>query len=240
MQEAAGPVHFRDERGQWLTIDPHLQPGDMVGVYHAPSQEVPTSLDAANGTASIQLRDGSLWTFGDETIRFPNGEALSLHTADARVGRDGVRYPQAHVGVEVRRQFRESRIKTNWILDGVLPPIAVGPEVAFVQSIQLPEHLEIAPDGSGGFHILRDGQVLGGVERPLVYDFAGNFAEVEMTFDHQQLEVLVPIAWLHDPDRVFPVTVDPLLYGTNTYTLGDIGFNYDATCFDLATTATVS
>jgi len=86
------------------------------------------------------------------------------------------------------------------------------------------------------------GAALLGLKAPLLYDASGaNSLETPGLIGYRWyntntgfvVETVVDAAWLRSAERSYPVTVDPVLYGIATYTGGDIGFDYDATCFDL-------
>gem|GEM_PF-1065895 len=309
VQESSGPLHFAgSDPGSgstggsstarpWLTRDPFLRPGDRQGLYHAPSQLLPTALDLAAGYASIRMADGVTMRFagaeqlygegtGDKVVEMPNpnsagGLKTLPSTADygapdrlrlAHVGRDGLRAYHAWPGIDFVQLFREGEIETDFVIRNraALPH---GDRIVFRDLWELPDmehggYELVALPGSGEWITIAGERVftgelrlqrrgwagvagtaastsqtaLLGLKAPLLYDAAGhNNLETPGLIGYRWfntntgfvVETVIDASWLRSAERSFPITVDPLLYGIATYTGGDIGFNYDATCFDL-------
>jgi gliding motility-associated-like protein len=292
VQESSGPLHFSDGKGGWLTRDPFLRPTGSAGVYHAPSQPLPTGLDLAAGYASIRMADGVAMRFvgaerllGETYMPMSAGGLESIPAAAdlgapdrqrmALVGRDGLRAYHAWPGIDLVQLFREGEIETDIVIRdrAALPD---GDRIVFRDRWELPdmEHGRyelVALPGSGewitiagervftgqlqlklrggagttahGGQTTHTGQTtLLGLKAPLLFDAAGaNSLETPGLIGYRWVntnsgfvvETVIDAAWLRSGERRFPITVDPLLYGIATYTGGDIGFNYDATCFDL-------
>ncbi len=287
VQEAAGPLHFRDAAGRWITRDPHLRPlrgpdGAVApGRFHAPSQPLPTALDLGRGEASIRLADGVVLrtagvaaAYGESGApayaagpsaegQFPAAVSAALGGPDparAEVGRDGWRAWHAWPGMDLVQLFREGEIETDVVLREAAA-VPSGERLVLQDRWTLPEAYTLTPvPGTGaerrvagaacwtGALALRHSGTgvpdveLARLRPPLLYarDGAGSLGEEALIGYRWRregstlvVETVVDAGWLRSPDRAFPVVVDPILYGVATYTGGDIGFNYDATCFDL-------
>ncbi len=307
VQEAAGPLHFRGPRGEWLTRDPLLRPTADAGVYSAPSQELPTGLDLGAGRSWISLADGLTLRFAGAVLRYgESGQGASRVRFDARaprpwsglavvdpsvsgsvqpaqaanaappahpvqpaqpanaappahphlagpeIGRHGMRLREAWTGADLVQVFREGSVETDFVLrdPAALPE---GERLVFQDRWELPAAYTLREDPASGSWLElgsatcwsgdlvlsrgQDGPALLRVRAPLLYDAARARGPIGYRWwregDELVLETVVEAAWLRAPQRAYPVTVDPLLYGVATYTGGEIGFNYDPTCFDL-------
>lgn len=259
IQESKGAMHFRNPMGQWQTIDHHLRPSDTEAIYEAPSQEVQTRLDTRLGWTALRLRDGStISTRLDKVSAGPYLKEFWLADDEIRVGQDGMRMGPDEDGLSLFKTFKRGGIKTDWIMDD---PGFIDDSVDFVyfeHSLEFDRHvLELTrPDGillsewsEVGFEFRRGGMKLGGMEELLVYDQASNssrntndIAEMRLRVKtypilgvepQWSIQIRVKADWLRAVDRVYPVVIDPFLYGEATYDIADIGFNYDPVCFDL-------
>lgn len=299
VQEASGPMHFRDREGRWRTRDPHLYPagaldplfggGSDTDRFLALSQPLPTGLDLQRGQAAMRLADGFVFRFSGAASAFGEEHALALATGEpigpirhplgspdfsrVDVGKDGMRAWHAWPGIDMVQLFREGEIETDFVLREAAA-VPEGVRVVFQDRWAVPESYSVDVDPSTGRwtdvagwrcwtgDLVLERSVKGAstdaggtpellrLKRPLLYDAAGNSnlhdgpkgpALIGYRFRREGVgpgsamivETVVDAEWLRSPERAYPVVVDPILYGLATYTGGDIGFNYDAACFDL-------
>ncbi len=219
-----------------------------------------SSLRLGNGF-ELEFQSGaSLYGTSEETTPMSLSPPLDLRSAS--VGKDGFLLRDAWPDIDLFQRFGEGRIKTDYRLRdrAALPP---GERMHIRETWFLPDTWRIEPDPeSGEWHEVEglrcwsgDLRILGPnrdseagwsewarLQKPLLYDQAraSNLNQPGLIgyrwtqfADSVVMEIVVSKPWLKAEERVYPITVDPLLYGTATYALGEIGFNYDPVCFDL-------
>lgn len=199
---------------------------------------------------------------GTRLFHDAGGNLYSFPAPDASqtsVGRDGAKSRELWPGMDREQIFLEGRIKTNYLLTRA-PQLQSGEGwLVFEDQWQLPAGFTLVRDDHGlvsregwwlGELIVKNGmgeEVLR-VRSPKLYDENPDLAAKAAGMDPTQpiigYEVIdrgngnytfrtrVSVPWILRPERVFPITVDPLVTGTATYSLGDMGFTYDASCWN--------
>jgi gliding motility-associated-like protein len=98
----------------------------------------------------------------------------------------------------------------------------------------MPENSKIQPDKNygrqdangwcGPFLIVSEsGKELGSMRGAVCYDANNNYITAAYKFENingkQKIKIIVPNSWLNNPNRVYPITIDPLVTGpTSTFT----------------------
>jgi gliding motility-associated-like protein len=261
-ETANGPMNYYDDAGNLRAIDPHLYPTAEDGVYEAASQPLPTKIDFNNQFTSITLADKFEFTYNNrlllsfaDTAGIITGQNMQFKNYTA--GKDGGYIRHAWQNIDCEMAVRQGAIKTNFILHEKSVIDASKKYLIIQDFIPLPSGYFLLEDEAHGYR-LKTGYWKGDInlyneaslkllkiERPLVLD-----SRYEKFHDMEQyeaaayalipaeggyvLQILVETKWLLSKERVYPVIIDPTLIGEATYTAGDIGFEFDATCFDLS------
>lgn len=257
-QQAYGPINYIDANGYIRAIDYWLQPTEVKGIYAAPLQPAPTRLDLVNNYTSMTIKDLEFRYNHNMQMYFQRGKTFTVPqlytTTNHTAGRDGVWITDVFSGVDGEIAFRKAGIKTNFIIKD---RSAVDPSADYLiidDHIQLPDGFTMVMEDETGY-FLSNGDWKGDVvvknafglrmlrmERPVVldqnkqkthslsqYDAIG-YALIK-TEDGYILRMRVRVDWLLAEERKYPVVIDPTLIGEATYTAGDIGFEFDNTCW---------
>jgi gliding motility-associated-like protein len=174
---------------------------------------------------------------------------------DYTAGNDGILNRNFWDGIDREVRVDRGEIKTSYVLRqpiGVLQGATTG-QVSISEFIPLPADYALeqsdgvmTPAGLwfGELALTEgNGNELARFGRPLVYDDSMQSFDassipvgyvVKRTATGVWIDIRVDLAWLNAPGRVYPVTIDPLVTGTNTYNSGVMGFQYDVTCWNQA------
>ena len=132
-------------------------------------------------------------------------------------------------------EFRFNGVKYNYVLNA---PIASTSDFIIEEEIELPQNATLQTDAMygqqdergwlGALQILdASGKELGTMRGAVCYDAAKAFItaayRIEIVGGKQKIKIIVPKAWMNDPDRVFPITIDPLVTGPTATYLGTGG-----------------
>ena len=209
----ANPIHYRNEAGKWRRIDPRLVAEGSGVTNAADTVDVDIAESAhAEELAGVQLADGLGVAFG---VR---GAADVPGDADAR----SVTFDAVLPRVDITLTSIPGGVKEELVL--------ASPDAPRV--FEFPLTLDgLTPSiGHDGGVVLRDGA---GKSRAVIppgwmQDASGSaessvsmgvaYALVE---DGTVLRVTLDDAWLDEPDRVWPVTVDPTIVRTQTSSGGN-------------------
>ncbi|MCM3923179.1 DNRLRE domain-containing protein [Frankia sp. AiPs1] len=213
------PMNWKDPTGAWQPIDNTLKP------VAAGSKSVRTSsgpviatLPSDLSTAPIQISKGT------STVSFQLRGAAS--TAGAVSG-DTETYKKALPGVDVHLRTTASGVKEDLVLAGKDSPST------FTYDLTVPAgtHPVLTP---GGAIAVVDGKgaTVGVLPAPTLADASKKSTGQSVAASYSlaatgakwTLKISVDKAWLADPARVFPVTVDP------TYTYTDDGSTGNISC----------
>ena len=260
-QQAYGAINYTDAQGYLRAIDYLLLPTINEGVFAAASQPTPTSIDFINNFTSIHIRDLDFRMNHDMEMYFEKGNTTTAkqryNTSNYTVGRDGTWITDIFSGVDGEIAFRKAGIKTNFIIKS---KEVVDPDAEW---LVIDDHIALPPgyqfvyeDGDGYF--LSNGDWKGNVvvknpfglnllriERPVILDQNKSKYHKQDQVDAIAYQLIpedggyilrmrVNVKWLINSERKYPVVIDPTLIGEATYTAGDIGFEYDALCWNEA------
>ena len=121
-QKAYDPLHYKDENGNYRTIDKRLRPHPTSNkVYYAPYQEVITEVDLNRENVKLSLRNDALVYNQDLHLISinDNGEEKVLAKANwdnASVGEDGVIVKDIFPGIDMEVLALRGSFKTNFII----------------------------------------------------------------------------------------------------------------------------
>ncbi len=205
------PIHFKDDRGNWADIRPEFVVGDAPGRFRSAATSVPVSIGRPDGRYAPAELEGDGWKVSidllgaDEQTALVAGqrasfnsvmkdtdlvyesvneglkENLLLHSPDAP---DTFRFLMSHEGLELRQVPG----RDSW-------------------SLYRPGEAERALD-VGGICVWDDSEDELGDP---VYCDAARMRVEAVGDDEAIVTYTVPRDWLDDPERAYPVTIDPSL-----------------------------
>jgi len=258
-QKAYGNINYVDDSGFIRDIDFTLRPEERSGVYSAMQQPLPTLVDIPNTYTSIRIKElefrynSNLKMFyetANGSTTTPEAARWNEHTA----GADGVWIFDMFQSVDAEMAFRQNAIKTNFILKNKESIPADAKYLIIDDMIELPEGFSLKMDDPDGY-FLGNGDWKGDlvlesafglrmlrIERPVVLDQQKGKTHSREQVDaigYQLLEtaggiilrIRINAEWLRAAERKYPVVIDPTLIGEATYTAGDMGFEFDNTCW---------
>lgn len=251
VQAFGGVMNYTDAQGWLRAIDPDLQPAGG-NIYKAPDMPSPTSLNAGDGTTTIEVQPGLSLHFNRNPAMYEitsAGTTQITGTPDfsgSSIGSDGMRSINIWPGVTREMVFTINTIETNYILNAA-PALAPGSGwVAFNDEFTLPAGYVLVRDTITGGTVTSDGfwkgelLIVNTANGQEVARWSPIFAwdngsarttppscayQLIANGNHYTVRTLVDKSWLLDPARVYPVTVDPAVSATATYTAGVIGFS---------------
>jgi gliding motility-associated-like protein len=219
------PLNYYKD-GKLVPVNPHLKL--YPEGYAAKDQPFPTFFNR-DLTASVSLGNGERLTFGKKvTINGAEPEYEPFN-----VEGDEILLKNIFPGIDKQFLYYENAIKYNYILhntvlssDGYLH---IREELSFPEGYELIYNKEHGrPDGegwSGDLNLLNaNGEVISRILAPLCYDAGKNFTIATYFLAEengkQVLEMRLPVSWINDPSRVFPLVIDPVVIGPTSLWTG--------------------
>ncbi len=258
VQKSYGPMHYLNHAGQWITIDPHLRPvPGQSGVFAAPNQPVPVKIDLNRGYTAMVLQDGHEFRFNQDTQLYFEWETgrKDFGPADLssyHAGTDGLVNVSAWDGIYRRELVQQGEVETDYIISKPLKLPAGQGWLVWEETLEVPAGYTLEKDSSNGFYtmddtwngdlLLRDSHrktwltIKAPDLRDSLFDHGPNHIGYELIradARHYRFRLKVNTAWMNEPDRAYPVTVDPLVIGTDTFSSGNMGFRFNTTCYNL-------
>lgn len=236
-QQSYFPLHYRPKGSQlWRTIDPRLQLMEK-GKFSAPHQPISTLLDINAHTATLQLGEVdfvfnghlSSWFFEDEkAYTSPEMGRYDTYT----IGEEGWRVSNIWSGITMEQVFGIGEVKTSYVIDKPLDIpfdkgwMVIEDRFSLPDGFVFKEDDQWAKSGDGfyqGDFVLRNekGEELMRYEKPIYVDAKamGVYGKYKLLHNANEytLQLYVPIDWLSNPNHTYPITIDPLVVGTNKY-----------------------
>lgn len=200
------PIHYLDEQGEWQRIDPRLKP-DGASVTNAADAVDVTIANTAEAAeiAAVELADGGRVAFG----------LRGATAASAEVGSTSVTFDSIVPTVDMTLTSVAGGVKEEILLESPTSPRR------FEFSLAL-EGLSAALGDDGGVQFRDASDALKAVIPPgwmrdasgVVRDAVEGGVVYTLTAGGKVLTVTLDDAWLDDPDRAWPVTVDPTIERT--------------------------
>lgn len=241
-QASMNDLHYQNDKAQIITIDPHLLPvPGKKGIYNAIQQLDPTELNMEDGYTSIQLMDNSIFRFNQDLIAYSTDDFSNIDNlqkidrTNHTVGYDGAHVINAFNNIDQQLIFGNAQIKSNYLLKNAS---AINPSKKFFvieDEFILPDGYTMKYDkyeGSNnnfGFWHGRlkleneNGIELATIETPVIYDNNENEIDditnstisyiLEQSGNICKLKMIIETKWLTSANRVFPITIDPVIYG---------------------------
>jgi RHS repeat-associated protein len=197
------PINYQDSEGDWQPIQEGLQEQpDGSGLTNG-ANSFELALPERMGEAPVRLSEEDDWV--GARLLGPSSEAVQLEG-------DSATYEASDPGTHFGLSTIPNGLKENIELDGPSQPATFSFDLS--ASNDLAPHL----DGEGAIEF-RDagGAVFAAVPAPVMFDSAGATSgairsELEPQGDgHWKLTVRPDPEWLSDPQRAWPITLDPTL-----------------------------
>lgn len=218
-------------------IDYRLKPAGN-GVYEAHTQPVPTRLDLTQQQTSLNL-DGFEFAFNKNiTLRLVdsidgiqvNIPPQAANYANYTVGEEGLKVYNVWPGIEMQQQFRTGEVEATYVIRQPLQLPTTTDYLVIEDHFTLPSGYTFTESPEGvrlpnghfqGDYELHDksGELIAIYSKPVyfdtrVYGSVGTYELVQKRNDYT-LKMFVPVSWLNRTDNVYPLYIDPSVYGTN-------------------------
>lgn len=241
-QTGLDPMHIKDANGDLKTIISTLSPDpNKPFQYSALQQPIPVHINAEEQfvylgqgdkrfyfNRSLQL----IYTPGggnEQVVGFAN---WTNHTA----GDDGVYVTDVFPGIDMEMRVFRGQVKTNFIIKNQLPQYNNG-ELRIRDRLNTSDGLSLFHEGEKEFYgsvEVRDelSNVVCTIDPAVIYDNqAKQTGKHELAYELNglQLDIIIPSEWANKEASAYPVTIDPLVSGTNNMAI--TGSGYNATCF---------
>jgi len=244
-QASKGAIHYKDVDGNYLTYDHRIK--ETVAnseIFKANKQGTPLEISIAEKNTKLYLADGNIFVFNNSLTLIHQsdlGNVSSLGTADwthYTAGDDGVKIIDAWPGIDIELKLALGELKTNYIIksnlgftDGFL---------IFKDDFILPENyqadfdlgFEIDPLSGkkiGNISIISQDGIAVTINTSFGFDQSGvkeNSTRFGYDLTHDNLAIWVPVEWTNAPGMVYPLTIDPLVTSSATYTVGMMNFRF--------------
>ena len=243
-QQFAGTSAFHDPNGFLRSLDPRLYPaGD--GLYRSTWQYTPSFLDIPNKQTGMESPSGNLLFNRDLELihRRADGTEEMLGLADwsqYTVGENGIKVTDIWPGIDLIIAFQLETVKSNFEIR--INPGLTGGQLIIRDHLDLPAGYSIEPDEGqwtdtqswrGNLLISAHGTrtVNWTIDPAYTYDASGTrdgqlVCNYELSSDNA-LSVIIPIHWMNDPSLIYPLTIDPLVTSSATYSSGSMEFRFN-------------
>ncbi|TND07960.1 MAG: PKD domain-containing protein [Bacteroidetes bacterium] len=216
MHYSSRPVNYKDASGQWQHIE--ISPKATIQGWIAESQPNPVYLRT---DASCLLTIDEYHVFGFSRNVTINGVAAK--STVPKQEETVLTFSDILPGIDKVCEFRYDAIKYNYVLHNAY---TAGNDLLIEEEYELPYGFKAsvhAGEYNGKDEVwLQDAQgaIRSKFHTPVCFDankktIAGEYELKKINGKHK-LILRVPAAWLNDPQRVYPVVIDPLVTGPLT------------------------
>lgn len=240
------PLHYKDSQGIWRTyVDELKNLGD--GNFGVVETDLPVTVNTGSGLTVMQLdRAGNTLKFGSTSRRTAtdsNGEVLFNELIglglNFHANSNTLVFENGWSHTDKRQRFSLYDVETDYVIHHRPSNALAGGELMFTESFEFPagwtvERGDGLETGTGwkGELILRDqnGDNKAYFRAPVYYDsntsrdasdnvVAGEYRYQLSPSGILELSVVIAADWLLAEDRIYPVTIDPTVSGTQTGTI---------------------
>jgi len=238
--KAGEPMHYKDADGWWRTIDVTFeQDAIKPQVYNLNKQRLPMSFDSKSGVVSMKLDSVNSMNYGDDLsfMQIDNGGNViskkSINSFDASVDlkKANANITNVFDGINMVLNFKSWMSKTNYMITSRSLINNNAEWVVFKEKVNVPSNWVLEYDKENG--TLKDGNWQGDIlvkntngdvkskfKMPIYCDSGHdrNINNITGTYKIEKIDnstyylcLMVPASWLLAPERVFPVTLDPMV-----------------------------
>jgi len=216
-QKSLFPLHVKNNKGEWITIDERLRK-ISADEYAALNQQFPTSYNATEHSTQIKS-SGFKLAFNNRLKKYwedGNGKAIHQEYADKKnfsIGFEGVKITNAWKNINIEHIYKPGGIETDFIIQQ-MPVIPNNAEwLVFEDAIELPQHYSFVKKQEA-LALLNDKQKeIITFHQPQFYDGysygLSGYYEFERKENKWFIKVRVPVSLLSDTKVHYPLTIDP-------------------------------
>ena len=242
VQSNTMPMHYKDSKGNWLTVKTALTPDNARhGVYAATAQPVPVVINTNNGDNFSSLgKEGKLLEFNHNLeliFAKPDGSIVSLGNANwtnHTAGDEGVYVINAWPGIDIEMHTVRGAVKTNFYINHSMPEYAGG-KLLIRDHLKMDNGLTLFADGKSRIADNLSVKNAAGQEEYVISSAnaceKNNIKNTMQLLDYyingNELDIAVPGDFLNRPAASYPVIIDPLVSVT-TVTTPVNGSSYSA------------
>lgn len=249
--QSNGVMHYKDNAGNWMSIS--AVPGEnsrMAGEFGLFETDKPISVNRNTGAGTVVLDENNAVEISKDAIvniLNASGQVISTvsraRSVNSDVSGNEINFRNYWNNIDRVQIIEADKLKTNYVLTTVPSELPADGYLSFTEKVTVPAGWnirrgsvgkELSGNWFGSYEIVNSrGKVVGTFDKLFYFDNEEN-SEIEGGYkissegNVYHISALVPAAWLSDPKRVFPVTIDPTL--SNTYSSGAIGSTYNAFC----------
>jgi hypothetical protein len=179
-------------------------------------------------------------------------ELYQAQASKGIVAQNTITYTDVYPDINAEFAVSSSGIKQNYIINNPLAGLngQTGAKLAFTEEIVLPEGWQFAVEGKvriSDFEtdqniVLLDakGRPQGFLAQPVAFDKSWEMMDPQMEAmvslvyrveyinkSTISISILIPVDWLNQPERLYPVTIDPSFYVYESYS-GDDGYQWSS------------
>ena len=233
------PMHYKDADGWWRTIEVTFEEDAVKPqLYHLDKQNLPMSFDGTSGIVSMTLDNSNSMTYGNDLTFMQiknNGDIISkknINTFSANVDLNKAKanISNAFNGIDMSLFFDFWMAKTNYKISSSSLIDPNSKWVVFREKVNVPTNWTMEYDLNNGEYVgdnwqgdvmikNPNGDVKSKFLKPIYFDsgsdrntnnIIGSYKIEKIDNSTYYLYLMVPSSWLLSPDRVYPVTIDPV------------------------------
>lgn len=220
------PIHFLS-KGFWKPINPNMISNGESG-WHAPNQPFPVFLKP-NGAFQLSTSEKEAWTFGAST--YCQNQSVQYVLDDANENTFLFKSLNHSIAHTKEILAFENGIKYNYRIHQ--NPSITNVELVFSERIIVNENYDVVQideqrETFWGANIVsqisildENKNIVGQIEPAYAIDAAQNSCPLSYALTHlaageYQLDIKLSNSWIIDPERQFPILIDPLVIGPLT------------------------
>ena len=235
VQQSYGPLHYKDQQGRWITLDPRLKTSASNSAYYQTElQPVNTFYDATDHSNGL-LIDGvefrynkniSLYFEDEHQHRQAFGKADRTKTT---VGDDGSYTTDVWKDIDMEEVYEQNGIETNYHINKRLALPSSKGWLVFEDHFVVPEGCRLIEDPwrgkrmedgtwAGAYVLVNSNdRILARINQSYFLDTRG-FAvpgryRLQIIKNTAVLSLLVPASFLENTETQYPVKIDPYVSG---------------------------
>lgn len=220
VQKSYFPLHYKNQKNQWITIDSRLKPFSK-DEFKAPHQNFPTTYNTSLHATSIQVSDFTFLFNQNWQLAFAqnNKKLIDFKAADFSnfsAGDDGIKIIEAWKGVNITHVYQLGGIKTNFIFEEKITPPPYAEYIVWSDNLNLPENYYLKKIGHTIGLFNNQNQHIITFHPSVYYDSNHQGGVGEYNFfqndpNNWTIQIWVPTNFFNQKTLHYPVTVDPLV-----------------------------